>query len=191
MNLLRRNSALPFAVLALLACAVLLAQDHDARKDTSEKTADGVVAGLYKLVSFEAGTSPDWDKVRSLFLEQAVVVLRTARDRTTVFSVDGFVDDFVRFAGRPDVKEKGFTERIIRTKSTVYGDIGHILVLYEAQITGSPRPPQRGVDSFQLVRRDGRWWIVSITNEIVTADRPLPPEIQQTLPPATNPSSVP
>ena len=179
MNALRRKLVLPSVVLALFMCAVLLAQEREAGAKDPLRTADGVVAELYKLVTFEAGASPDWDKVKSLFLKQAVVVLRTARDKTTVFSVDGFVEDFVRFAERPAVKEKGFSERIVRTSSTIYGDIAHVLVLYEAHITGSPRPPQQGVDSFQLVHKDGRWWIVSITNEIVTADRPVPPELKR------------
>jgi hypothetical protein len=30
------------------------------------------------------------------------------------------------------------------------------------------------VDSFQLIKKDGRWWIVSITNELPTPDRPVP-----------------
>jgi hypothetical protein len=179
MNALRRKLVLPGVVLASLVCAVLLAQERGADAEDPLQTADGVVGELYKLVTFEAGASPDWGKVKSLFLEQAVVVLRTARDKTTVFSVAGFVADFVRFAERPAVKENGFSERIVRSRSTIYGDIAHVLVLYEAHITGSPRAPQQGVDSFQLVHKDGRWWIVSITNEIVTADRPLPPELKR------------
>ena len=57
-------------------------------------TAEGVVRELYDLVTFEAGTTPDWDRVRSTFLDEAVVVLRTSREATTVFTVDGFVQDF-------------------------------------------------------------------------------------------------
>ncbi len=35
-------------------------------------------------------------------------------------------------------------------------------------------PPQPGVDFIQLIRNDGRWWIVSIANEIPTPNRPVP-----------------
>ncbi len=68
----------------------------------------------------------------------------------------------------------GFTETVIHMEPMVFGDMAHVLVLYEAQITGSPRPPQRGVDSFSLIKKDGRWWIVAITNELPTPERPLP-----------------
>ena len=179
MNLLRRNSVLAIAVLTCFTCAVLLAQDREPAMAEPLRAVDMVVGELYELVSFEANASPDWGKVKALFLDEAVVVLRSSRDKLSVFSVDGFVEDFVRFAGRAGVKEKGFTERIIRMKSTVYGDIAHIWVLYEASVTGSARPPQQGVDSFQLVRRGGRWRIVSITNEIVSEERPVPPELRE------------
>ena len=66
-------------------------------------------------------------------------------------------------------------DRGLRTDELVFGDIAHLLVLYEAHIPGSDRPPRQGVDSFQLVRREGRWWIVGVTNELPTPDRPLPP----------------
>jgi hypothetical protein len=141
-------------------------------------TAEGVVTELYNLVTFEAGRTPDWQRVRSMFIDEAVVVLRTSREGTTIFSVEGFVEDFVNFITRAKIEEKGFVERIIRTKPMIFGDIAHILVLYEASIPGSQRPPQQGVDSFQLVQKDGRWWIVSITNEIPTPDRAVPAELQ-------------
>jgi hypothetical protein len=142
-------------------------------------TAEGVVAHLYDLVTFEAGHTPDWDEVRSLFLDRAVIVLRTSRTATSVFSVDGFVDDFVTFIERANVQETGFTERVLRTKPTVFGDMAHVWVLYEASIPGSPRPPQQGVDSFSLIKQDGRWWIAAVTNEIPTPARPIPEPLQE------------
>jgi len=56
--------------------------------------------------------------------------------------------------------------------------MAQVLVLYEAEVIGATKPAQRGVDSFSLVRRDGEWKIVSIVNEIVTPDKPLPTELR-------------
>jgi hypothetical protein len=137
-------------------------------------TPEGVVTGIYDLVSFEAGNVPDWDAVRSLFIPQAVVVLRTSRQATTVFSVDGFVGDFINFVENTPAGANGFTEKILRMESLVFGDMANVLVLYEAHIIGSSRPPQQGVDNFSLIRQDGRWWIVAVTNEIPTPERPVP-----------------
>jgi hypothetical protein len=162
----------PLGLTALLITAPAAAQN-----DPAALSAEGLVRALYDRVSSEAGSTPDWDVVRSAFLPQAVVVLRTSRDSTTVSSLEGFIQDFVDFIARANVVATGFRERVLRTRPMVFGDIAHVLVLYEAHIPGSGRPPQQGVDSFQLIRRNGRWWIVSITNELPTRDRPLPREL--------------
>jgi hypothetical protein len=59
----------------------------------------------------------------------------------------------------------------------VMGDMAQVLVLYEASIPGSQRPPQKGVDNFLLIKKSKRWLIVAITNEIPTADTPIPEEL--------------
>jgi len=141
-------------------------------------TAEGVVKKLYDLVTFDAGTTPDWAQVKSLFIDKAIVVLRTSRDSSTVFTLQGFVDDFVNFIEKAKVVETGFKEEIKRMKPMVFGDIATVLVLYEVSIPGRNRPPQQGVDSFSLIKKDGGWRIVSIINEIPTPDRPIPEELQ-------------
>ena len=168
---MRTRNALATVTSSLL---VLIAAPQPTRAQAPDETAEDVVAGIYDRVSFDAGERPDWDQVRSLFVPEAVIVLRTSRETTTLFSLEGFVDDFVNFIENSPAGAAGFTERVVRMNSLIFGDMAHVLVLYEAHITGSPRPPQQGVDSFSLIKQDGRWLIVSITNEIPTADRPLP-----------------
>ena len=177
-----RYSRCWMVLLAALACGGapgLPARAQASAPEASWAGAEQVVGDLYRLVTFGPGHLPDWWKVRSLFLDKAVVVLRTSRESSAIFTVDGFVQDFVDFIGRAGADRSGFTERVVRMDPTVFGDIAHVLVLYEASIPGSARPPQQGVDSFHLIRRDGRWWIVSIVNEIPAPDRPLPRRLQE------------
>jgi hypothetical protein len=162
----------PLVVFALASFMLVHVQPLSSQQPAS--SAEAVVDALYDHVTFDAGTTPDWDAVKKLFIDEAVVVLRTSPDASTVFSLNGFVEDFVRFIERDNVERTGFVESIIRKKTLVFGDIAHILVLYEASIPGWDRPPQQGVDSFQLIRKDDRWKIVSIINEIPTPDRPVP-----------------
>lgn len=140
-------------------------------------TPEGLITAIYDAVTFPAGRTPDWEYVRSMFIEEAIVVLRTSPDGSTVFSVDGFVQDFVTFIEEGNVTETGFTEDVIKMNTMTFGDIAHVLVLFESSIPGK-RPPTPGVDSFQLIRRDGRWWIASVTNERPAEGRPIPDELQ-------------
>jgi hypothetical protein len=155
---------------------------------TAPQTAGERIAELYSLFgSAGSGQMTDWDKARSYFLKEAVVVLRTTRTTLTVFNVDGFIQDFVDFYERPFKfatvtlvpKESGFSEKIVKMKAWEFGDMAHVLVLYEAYITGSSVKPTVGVDSWLLTRRDGRWMIAAITNELVSAANPIPPELRE------------
>lgn len=136
-----------------------------------------LVEAIYDLVSFGPGNPARWDEVRDLFHEDAIIVLRTGVDKSTKFTVDGFIEDFQKFAENEKVKTFGFSERIIRLKRTVFGDIAHFLVLYEATVHEPGFKPQQGVDSFQLVRLESEWKILSITNEITGTNNPLPAEL--------------
>ncbi len=174
-------------VWALVAGCCLVAATPAAQETAAKAQPVGdFVAGVYGLVSAKGGSLPDWDKVRACFLREAVVVLRTGRTATTVFSLDGFIKDFVDFYERPFKRgnvtlvprDSGFSEKVLAMKAWEYGDMAHVLVLYEAHITGAPMAPQQGVDSWLLVRRDGGWRIAAVTNEIVTPERPVPPELR-------------
>jgi len=172
----------------LLCCGAAVAQTSapPAQAAPAAQPVGEFVTGLYSLVSSAGGKLPDWDKVRACFLDEAMIVLRTSRTAMTAFNLDGFIKDFVDFYEKPFKrgeatvvpKEAGFTEKVVRMKVWEYGDMAHVLVLYEAQITGFMATPQQGVDSWILVRRDGQWRIAGATNEIVTAARPVPPELR-------------
>ncbi len=171
-----RISSRHVAIVTMLLCSCLGALPLTG-SDTPEEepqTAQEVVEELYRLVTFAAGTTPDWSRVRSLFAEEAVVVLRTGRGAMTIFTLDGFVEDFVQFIEGRDVEKTGFTESIVKIKATAYGDIAHVLVLFTSHIPGTERDPSPGIDSFQLIREAGYWKIISITNDRPTPDNPIP-----------------
>jgi hypothetical protein len=160
--------------LLLVVLTTVGVRAQQAPRDSTVQAAEGVVNELYDLVTFPAGTTPDWDRVRSLFLDEAVIVLRTTRTATTVFTLEGFVGDFVNFIERANVEQTGFEEEIVNMKSMVFKDMAYVLVLYEAHITGSPRAPQQGIDLILLSKRDDGWKIAAITNDIPDAEHPVP-----------------
>ncbi len=143
-------------------------------------TPEGVVRELYRMVCVDkGGPDTDWSQVRNLFLPQAVVVLRVSKDASQVFDVQGWIDDFVAWDEKARVKERGFYEKILVMKPRVFRDIANVFVHYEAAIVDSDKKPTHGVDSIELVRKDGRWWIASITNDLPNAEHPLPAELQE------------
>jgi hypothetical protein len=177
LDALRRMFELALALVLALAPVVAGAQTQAA--DSPLQTAEGVVRELYRHVTVAPGQVTDWEQVRNLFIPEAVIVLRVSKDASSVFDLQGWIDDFVAFNERARVKERGFSEKILVLQPRVFRDIANVLVLYEAAITDSDRPPTRGVDSIELMQKDGRWWIVSITNDLPNAENPIPPQLQE------------
>ncbi len=166
-------------VICLLVLVASVANAQTSAGVQEGSSPEEVVRSLYTLVTFPPEAPPDWESVRQSFLPQAVIILRTSRDSTTVFDVDGFINDFVTFIERSPAKQSGFEEKVLTLTSLVLGDIARITVLYQAHIPGSQRPPQKGVDMFLLTRRDGQWRIAAIVNEIPTSSRPIPEELRE------------
>jgi hypothetical protein len=134
-----------------------------------------VVRDLYAAVSFEPGAKADWDHVREFFLPEAVFAVRRTATSMDVMNVDAFIAWFVADVERMHMVERGFEETVLKVQTTIFGDMGHAFVVYRARLmTPSDQRGQYGLDSFGLVRMDGRWWIASLTNDVVTRDRPLP-----------------
>jgi hypothetical protein len=160
------------AIIMLLCPALVFASDAPAQPLQSP---EGVIRELYRLICVpKGGPEPDWEPVRALFIPEAVIVLRVSKDASSTFSVQGWIDDFVAFNTKAKSSERGFEERIVRMSTTEFRDIAHSLVLYEARMLDWTKPAQRGVDSIELVRRDGRWWIAAITNDIPNEEHPVP-----------------
>lgn len=178
MRFARRIAILALATASLSAPSGLRGQEQRLTEEAALQSPEGLLTSLYAAVSAEPNRQQDWNRVRALFLENAVFVMRSSPMETRVFSVDGFIDDFRRFMALPGPQQAGFQERIVRMRPWIYRDMAHVLVLYEAHVPGSPRLPQQGVDSFLLVKRSGRWWVAAITNEVVGPQLPVPAELR-------------
>ena len=153
----------------LICClAFVTVQSQDVFDDP-----EALVRQLYEEVSFSTGDLPDWKFASSLFIDEAVIVLRYGPNNMTVFDVQGWVDDFVAFTQDANVKKSGFTETVLGINTYNYGDIASINVLFESHIPGTNRK-NKGVDIFQLIRQDGSWKIVSIINERPSFGGPVP-----------------
>lgn len=138
-----------------------------------------LIDALYEEVTFSPGESPDWELAKSMFLDEAVIVLRYGPKNMTVFNVQGWVDDFVTFIEENKVDSTGFEETILGKHSFIYGDIASINVLFESHIPGTDSK-NKGVDVINLIKKEDRWLIVSIINERPSFGGAIPDVYQST-----------
>jgi len=138
------------------------------------RSVEQVVRDVYDLVSWTDRNTPDWEVVREVFIPEAIVVLRYPPD-LRVMSVDGFLLDWLRFENQlAAAGATGFQETVTSARTTEFGDIAHVQVVYESSIPDRDGPARPGVDLWSLIRVDGQWKVVSVVNELPRDDLPVP-----------------
>jgi hypothetical protein len=145
-------------------------------------SVDAIVTALYAAVSHGPEYEPNWDRLRLLFFEQAIVVPpgRPDAEALTVLDVGAFEQRIRSYiAGRRERGEPlGFTEREIARRENRFGNVCQVFSTYEiVRAPKDPAPFARGVHSLQLVSDGHRWWIAALVWDTERADNPIPPEV--------------
>jgi hypothetical protein len=137
---------------------------------------DAIMRAVYDVISGPVGQKRDWNRMRSLFTSNARLMPKGTRGLRS-----GTVEDYISTGSF--LEENGFFEREIARRVEQYGDIAHVFSTYETRSRLDGPVTMRGINSFQLVRHAGRWWVVSIMWQSETPQLPIPAEYQ-TAPPA-------
>jgi len=124
-------------------------------------TIDGVIFALYDVISGPAGVEPDWRSERELFAPGARLMPSRALENGDVACEILTVDDYIASRG-PYLRDNAFYERQVSMKVDQYRHIAHVFSSYESSETPDGPAFSSGVNSIQLIRAKGRWWVQSI-----------------------------
>lgn len=138
------------------------------------ESPSALVEALYDVISGPAEEERDWDRLRSLFWPGARVRIprppAEGGEGIGEWDVEGFIEQ-----GRSVFAESGFWEREIWNRTERFGNIAHVLSTYESRVgSEDSEPAGRGINSIQLLRDDGRWWIAAIAFDVELPDNPIP-----------------
>jgi hypothetical protein len=171
------------AVLAIvLAGAPLGAQQTPSpRADSADvATPDAIVTALYDVISGPASQPRDWDRFRSLFYPGGRLVYAQTTAAGEEFVHPMTVEDFIRIVTRLYARDGGFFERDVGHRIDQFGNVAHVFTAYETRRSGPDGPVvSRGINSVQLVRHQGRWWVVNVAWDTERPGNPIPPEYLQ------------
>ena len=120
------------------------------------KDLDTIITAMYETVSYEAGGHPDWDRENDIFVPGARLV-RINDSGVFEFDREAYRRDFERMIAAGEMPS--FWEGELWRETRLFGDMAHVLSAYETRRTRDGEVVNRGVNSIQLFRRDGRWWI--------------------------------
>ncbi|MBV9528387.1 DUF4440 domain-containing protein [Sphingomonas sp.] len=139
-----------------LAAGALFATPVAAKPSAADLAAiDQTMHDVYAVISGPAGQKRDFDKMRSLFAPNAL--LRVITDKGIR---GGDLDNYIAKSG-PILEKEGFTEHELGRRTEVYGNLATVWSSYDGR-TQSGSFHERGINSFQLVKVDGKWLVASI-----------------------------
>lgn len=128
---------------------------------------DQAIRGVYEVISGPPGQKRDFDRMRSLFAPGATLKAIGPKGLH-----GGSVEDYI--SRNKDILEKdGFTERELGRRTEVWGGLATAWSAYDGR-TANGSFHERGINSFQLVKIDGKWVVASILWQEETPDNPLP-----------------
>jgi len=128
------------------------------------RSIDAIIMAFYDATAGPAGKPRDWDRLRSLFVNEA----RMIPVRHAVHGQGGNelltmpVDDYIEL-NRNYFEKGGFFEREVARRAEQFGNIAQVWSTYESRRgKDDPQPYVRGVYSIQLAFDGTRWWIVNV-----------------------------
>lgn len=137
-------------------------------------SVDAILQALYDVISGPAGEKRDWDRMRSLFTEEARLTATGKKKDGTVARKVMRVEDYISSSG-PYLEQNGFFETEIGRKTEQFGQIVHVFSTYESRNKKEDSKPfMRGINSIQLWNDGQRWWILSVLWQSESADTPIP-----------------
>jgi hypothetical protein len=147
-------------------------------RDADVTSIDAILHALYDTISGPPGER-DWERERHLHLPGARMIPTGWRpngeDALRVLDTAQYIESV-----RPYFREHGFFEREIARRTERFGNIVHVFSTYESRhAPGDADPFVRGINSIQLLWREGRWWVVTVFWQNESADQPIPPRYLQ------------
>ena len=141
---------------------------------STEEEAVAMITQIYSEVSGENAEQVDWNKVRSFFVEEAVIVLKTSLEGNSQFTLEEFIQDFKDFYKTPAAMQYGFREEVLQVKAEVHKELAFVAVVYASSFPKADRPPQKGIDFWLLTLKDNTWKVVAVTNEVILPGEEIP-----------------
>ncbi len=155
-------------LILLLFCFAIDLQAQEKQAQFSE--IDELIETVYSVISGPKGER-DWSLFQSLFHEKAIMGM-TLEQKGEAFFKAISPEEYIKM-NSPMFKDRAFYEVEIDRKVNKYGGVAQVFSSYQFGFE-KDKFIQKGINSFQLVFADGRWYITQLIWQPETPELPLP-----------------
>ena len=151
-----------------LALALLAAPATAAPPPSADMAAiDHTIGEVYAVISGPPGQKRNFDHMRSLFAPGATLKAIGPKGLR-----GGSLEDYIT-RNSAILEKEGFTERELGRRVEIWGGLATAWSAYDGR-TANGSFHERGINSFQLVKVDGKWLVASILWQEEGKEFPLP-----------------
>ena len=137
-------------------------------------SVDAIITAMYDSISGPRGER-DWDRIRSLHLPESRLIptgLRANGERGLRFlDIETWIE-----GARPLFDAGPFYEVEIARRTDRFGNIAQAFSTYECRHEEHGPAFMTGINSIQLLHKDGRWWVVNVFWDNAGPGNPIPAE---------------
>jgi len=152
-------------VIGWLVIAASVAAASPSKADLA--AIDQAIRGVYEVISGPAGQKRDFDKMRAMFAPNATLKAIGPKGLR-----GGSLEDYIS-RNAAVLEKEGFTERELGRRVELWGGLATAWSAYDGR-TANGSFHERGINSFQLVKIDGKWLVASILWQEETPANLLP-----------------
>jgi hypothetical protein len=152
-------------MIASLVIAAAVAASPPSKADLA--SIDQAIRGVYEVISGPPGQKRDFDRMRSMFAPGATLKAIGPKGLR-----GGSLEDYIS-RNAAILEKEGFTERELGRRVELWGGLATAWSAYDGR-TANGGFHERGINSFQLVKIDGKWLVASILWQGETPANPLP-----------------
>ncbi len=159
--------------IATLLVFSLLSQFGFAQSESNYlNSIEGVTNKMLDIISGDIDEERDWDSYRNLFLPTAQKISIQIQKDGNVKVRSMNLEEFIRYVG-PLYSRDGFEEYSTGVTINEFNGIANVFQsFYCKNLLGTYE--QTGINSYQMVFKDDRWWIASTLFTNATKENPVP-----------------
>lgn len=145
----------------LYACFLfpLFSQGQQEKYSQDVTSIDAIIHAIYDVISGPADQPRDWERFRFLFADDAKLIPTKKQDNGQVTYRYWSPGDYVKMF---TANRTAFFERELNRVTEEYGNIVHVFSTYETKTDPGGPVTNRGINSFQLLKDDDRYYIMTI-----------------------------
>lgn len=156
-------------IICLIIAGIFMVSNPTTAQDSS---IDSTISILYESISFDQNNPPDYNTFKALFADKAHLI--SVKDTTSYkLSPDDYEKSMTRQRDVGNIL--AFEEKELHRRTDQYGKILHIFSTYQTHLkTPDGTETARGINSIQLMRKDGNWKVTSLIWYEEDKNHPLP-----------------